>query len=59
MLVSPLGLVIAGPVADALGIQLWFWVTGITCGTMGIAGFFLNNVMRMEEQKKETAEEHS
>jgi DHA3 family macrolide efflux protein-like MFS transporter len=52
MLVSPLGLVIAGPISDALGIQLWFWVSGITCALMGIAGFFINEVMGMEEEKK-------
>jgi len=51
MLVSPLGLVIAGPVADAFGIQLWFWVAGITCALMGIAGFFIHEVMHMEEEK--------
>ncbi len=59
MLVSPLGLVIAGPIADSLGIQLWFWVAGINCTLMGIAGFFIRDVMRMEEEKKEVPREHS
>ena len=59
MLVSPLGLIIAGPIADALGIQLWFWVAGITCAVMGIAGFFIREVMRMEEEKKEVTLERS
>jgi DHA3 family macrolide efflux protein-like MFS transporter len=57
MLVSPLGLIIAGPISDALGIQLWFWVSGITCALMGIAGFFINEVMGMEEEKKGFAAE--
>lgn len=57
MLVSPLGLVIAGPISDALGIQLWFWVSGITCALMGIAGFFINEVMGMEEEKTGLAAE--
>jgi DHA3 family macrolide efflux protein-like MFS transporter len=57
MLVSPLGLMIAGPVSDALGIQLWFWVSGITCALMGIAGFFINEVMGMEEEKQGLAAE--
>jgi DHA3 family macrolide efflux protein-like MFS transporter len=57
MLVSPLGLIIAGPVSDALGIQLWFWVAGITCALMGVAGFFINEVMGMEEEKKGLAPE--
>jgi DHA3 family macrolide efflux protein-like MFS transporter len=56
-LVSPLGLMIAGPVSDALGIQLWFWVSGIICALMGVAGFFINEVMGMEEEKKGLAAE--
>jgi len=59
MLVSPLGLIIAGPISDALGIQLWFWVAGITCALMGVAGFLLHDVMGMEEEKKELAAEPS
>jgi DHA3 family macrolide efflux protein-like MFS transporter len=51
-LVSPLGLIIAGPIADAFGIQLWFWVAGSVCALMGIAGFFIREVMKMEEEKK-------
>jgi len=56
-LVSPLGLIIAGPVSDAFGIQLWFWVSGITCAIMGVAGFFIHEVMQMEEEKKDLATE--
>ena len=59
MLVSPLGLVIAGPISDALGIQLWFAVAGITCASMGVAGFFIHEVMKMEEEKKGLAAELS
>jgi DHA3 family macrolide efflux protein-like MFS transporter len=59
MLVSPLGLMIAGPVADALGIQLWFWVAGITCALIGAAGFFIQEVMKMEEEKQGLAPEPS
>jgi len=58
MLVSPLGLVIAGPISDALGIQLWFWVAGIVCAAMGVSGFFIPTVMRMEEEKQESTNEH-
>jgi len=59
MLVSPLALMIAGPFADRFGIQLWFRVAGITCATMGMAGLFIHDVMRMEEEKQETAQEPS
>lgn len=59
LLVSPLGLIIAGPIADTLGIQVWFWVTGITCATMGVAGLFIREVMRMEEEKTEASAEQT
>ena len=55
MLVSPLGLVIAGPISDSLGIQLWFLVAGIVCAIMGIAGFFIPEVTGMEEEKEKQA----
>jgi DHA3 family macrolide efflux protein-like MFS transporter len=55
MLVSPLALMIAGPFADALGIQLWFLIAGISCVVMGTVGFFSSEVMGMENNSKEDA----
>ena len=55
-LVSPLALIIAGPFADAFGIQLWFLIAGIACTLMGIAGFFSSEVMGMENK---SSAEHS
>jgi DHA3 family macrolide efflux protein-like MFS transporter len=55
MLVSPLALVIAGPFADAFGIQLWFLIAGISCVLMGAFGFFSPEVMNLENQSKEEA----
>ncbi len=48
MLVSPLALVVAGPFADAFGIQPWFLLAGASCAVMGAAGFFSRDVMEME-----------
>jgi DHA3 family macrolide efflux protein-like MFS transporter len=53
MLVSPLALLIAGPFADAFGIQTWFLIAGISCMLMGISGFFSAEVMRMESKSGE------
>jgi len=50
MLVSPLALVVAGPFADAFGIQPWFIIAGISCTLMGVAGFFSSEVMSMESR---------
>ena len=55
MLVSPLALVIAGPFADAFGIQSWFLIAGISCTLMGLLGFLSSDVMTMENKSKEQA----
>jgi DHA3 family macrolide efflux protein-like MFS transporter len=53
MLVSPLALLVAGPFADAFGIQTWFLIAGISCVIMGISGFFSPDVMSMEKNPQE------
>jgi DHA3 family macrolide efflux protein-like MFS transporter len=55
MLVSPLALIIAGPFADAFGIQLWFLIAGVSCVLMGLFGFLSPEVMKMENKSKEEA----
>ncbi|MBL8061806.1 MAG: MFS transporter [Anaerolineales bacterium] len=55
MLVSPVALIIAGPFADRFGIQLWFLIAGISCATMGLLGFFIPDVMKIENRSKEEA----
>jgi MFS transporter, DHA3 family, macrolide efflux protein len=56
MLVSPVALMIAGPFADAFGIQPWFLIAGISCTLMGILGFLSSDVMSMENKSKERAQ---
>jgi DHA3 family macrolide efflux protein-like MFS transporter len=58
-LVSPIGLMIAGPLADSFGVPFWFRIAGIVCALMGLAGFFIHEVMQMEEEKKGLAAEPS
>jgi DHA3 family macrolide efflux protein-like MFS transporter len=55
MLVSPIALMVAGPFADAFGLQLWFLIAGISCVLMGLFGFFSSEVMDMENKSKEDA----
>ncbi len=54
---APLGLIIAGPVADALGVQSWYIIGGITCAVIGVVGFFIPVVMNIEENRKGTEDE--
>lgn len=46
----PLGLLVAGPVADRFGIQTWFMLGGTLCILMGIVGILLPVVMNIESQ---------
>jgi DHA3 family macrolide efflux protein-like MFS transporter len=49
---SPIGLIIAGPVADRLGVQTWFVIGGVMCGLMAVAGLFVPAVMNFEDGRK-------
>ena len=48
---APLGLMIAGPIADQFGIQTWFLVGGLLCIIMGFAGFFIPVLVNIEETR--------
>lgn len=50
---SPLGLLVAGPVADALGVQSWFIIAGAVTFPMAIAGFLIPSVYYMEDHRQE------
>ncbi|MEJ2706988.1 MAG: MFS transporter [Anaerolineales bacterium] len=45
---SPLGLIIAGPVADTLGVQTWYLAGGAVTILMGLGAFFVPAVMQIE-----------
>lgn len=46
-LASPIGLMIAGPVADATNNQLWFIIGGITTILTGLVAFFVPYILAM------------
>lgn len=48
-IMSPLGLIIAGPVSDAVGIRTWYWVAGLLSLLMGIGSFFIPLIMNVEK----------
>ena len=47
---APLGLMIAGPVADRAGIQAWFLLGGLLCILMAVTGLFIPAVMNIEKK---------
>ncbi|MCX7844217.1 MAG: MFS transporter [Candidatus Bipolaricaulota bacterium] len=46
---SPVGLALAGPVADLFGVQVWFLLGGSGLLLMGLGGFFVPSLVRIEE----------
>jgi len=51
----PLGLAIAGPAADAVGIRTLFWVAGIAVILIGCASFFVRPLMELEIAPRKAA----
>jgi len=52
----PLSMMVAGPVADWLGIQFWYLIGGSICILATIAAFFIPAIMNIEQNHKEEAE---
>jgi DHA3 family macrolide efflux protein-like MFS transporter len=46
---APLGLLLAAPVAEMVGVRSWYLAGGLACSALGIAGFLLPSLMRIEE----------
>ncbi len=55
MAMSPLGMAIAGPVADLLGVRVWFVIGGAACMLMGIGAFFVPAIVYLEDNHAEPA----
>lgn len=53
---SPLSLLVAGPVSDALGVRTWFLVGGSACILATLAAMFIPAVMKIEENHKAQAD---
>jgi len=50
--IAPLGMAIAGPVADTLGVQTWFIMGGIASVLTGVVGFLTPSIMHLEDNHK-------
>lgn len=49
---TPVGLIIAGPLADWLGVQAWFIIGGISTIAMGVSGLFIPAIMNLEQDRR-------
>ena len=52
--IAPLSLAIAGPMADLLGVQVWYIASGVVCIGMGTLAFFIPAITRLEEHHAAT-----
>jgi DHA3 family macrolide efflux protein-like MFS transporter len=52
---SPLGMAVAGPVADAFGVQVWFVMGGAVCVLMGLSAFCVPAIVHLEDGRGEYA----
>ena len=50
---APLGLIIAGPVADAIGVQSWYVIGGVACILLAVVGYFIPALMNIEDNHKQ------
>jgi len=48
--IVPVGLLIAGPIADRFSIQVWFLFGGLLCIVMAVCGLFVPAVMQIESR---------
>lgn len=56
-LTTPFGLGIAGPIADRLGIQIWYSLAGVLCLLSTLSIFFLPALKNIEENNHHSAKE--
>ncbi|HSM55073.1 MAG TPA: MFS transporter [Candidatus Sulfomarinibacteraceae bacterium] len=54
---TPVGLLVAGPLADRFGVQLWYLIGGAITMTVAVAGFFSPSLINIEEEGKAQVED--
>jgi MFS transporter, DHA3 family, macrolide efflux protein len=52
--IAPLGLLVAGPFSDWLGIRVWFGAGGILCVLIAVSAFFRPVIMNVENHTEGT-----
>jgi DHA3 family macrolide efflux protein-like MFS transporter len=56
---SPIGLAIAGPVADAIGVRSWFAIAGAVLAIGGAVGLWMRPLRRIEDEAEERKALHA
>ncbi|MBI0583504.1 MAG: MFS transporter [Methanomassiliicoccus sp.] len=50
---SPVGLILAGPISDMIGIQIWFVIGGVAMVLAAVVSWFIPAMMHMEDREVE------
>ncbi len=50
-IMAPLGLLIAGPFADAFGVRMWWLLTGITIAVMAVLALCVPSIVHIEDRR--------
>lgn len=54
-IMAPLGLFIAGPAADLVGVRSWYFAAGIVTFLVGASGFLVPSLLNIEENRQHLA----
>lgn len=52
---TPIGLIVAGPVADRLGVQSWYIFGGVVTILLGVGAFLIPAIMHVEDRPAHVA----
>jgi hypothetical protein len=52
---SPVGLAVAGPLADAFGPPIWYVIAGVSHAAIGLLALFVPTLIRIEDRAVEKA----
>jgi MFS family permease len=55
----PLSLLIAGPIADKLGVRVWYVAGGLLCIVIGALAFAVPAIMHVEENGQPSTSSHA
>ena len=56
-LATPIGMAIAGPISDKLGVQVLYILSGVACISTAVVGSLIPAVMQIEENHDRVAPE--
>jgi len=48
---TPIGMILAGPLSDKFGIQFWFVLGGVVCSAMALVLFLVREVATLDDQE--------